>query len=157
MTSQKINWKINEHTNAGLGVVYISNLGSTLILPTIAFVHSTNHFIFNLDFPIKAEVEGMFYHRQIRPYAGVSFPAATWYNESMDINVNYAGKDAYVGLKYMLVSFVSIYGSVQSSLGDTYKLGSRDNMHESGTFANDLRFTLGISLQFAKFNPYIDR
>jgi hypothetical protein len=157
LAASKINWKISSNMNTALGIAYISNLGSPVMFPAITFAYSTENMVLNFDFPIKAEIEGVFLYGKIRPVVGISFPAATWYNKDVDQNINFVGMNPYVGVRYMILPFISLYGAVLTTLSEEYEIGLADDLSPRGNFTNDVRFTFGINMQIAKFTPYILR
>lgn len=141
--------------NVGLGVVYASNLGDAVILPAVTFAYSTDKFVLNIDFPVKAEVEALVANGKWRPVVGVTFPAASYYLQNADVYVQTQATVGYAGVRYRVFDLLYLYAAYQATLNNTYKAGARDNRTEIGNLSNEGRFVIGLNIQVAKFIPYV--
>ena len=151
----KINYKVRRNMNIGVGVTYVSNLGKPILLPAIAFVYSQRHYLVNLDFPVKAEVEGILAQGKWRPVIGVSFPAGTHYLKNSDQYLSTTGMLGYVGMRYRVFDLLYLYAAYQTGLGETYSSGTRSERPEFGTYFGQSRFVMSLNIQVARFIPLI--
>jgi hypothetical protein len=149
----KINYKVKRNMNIGVGVTYVSNLGNPILLPAIAFVYSQGHYLVNIDFPVKAEVEGILAYGKWRPVVGVSFPAGTHYIRNSDQYLSTTGMLGYVGMRYRVFDLLYLYAAYQTGLGETYSSGTRSVRPEFGTYAGQSRFIMSFNIQVARFIP----
>lgn len=146
----KLNFKTSRNFNAGLGAVYVSNLGDQVILPALAVVYSTERYLVNIDFPLKAEVEGILKNGKLRPVAGVTFPAASYYVKSVDKYLSTSGMSGYIGARYRVMDFVYAYVAYQMGLDETFEDGKRGETQEFGTYSNSGRLVASLSIQIVK-------
>lgn len=150
----KINYKAKRNMNLGFGFAYVTNLGKPLILPALAFVYSDRHYLVNIDFPIKAEIEGIFASGKLRPVAGISFPASTYYLKDSNGYFNTSGMTGYIGMRYRALDFLYLYAALQQGLKNTFSFGDRGNWNEVGSFDGQSRLTLSLNVQVARFIPH---
>lgn len=146
----KVNFKANRNLNMGLGFVYVSNLGDNLILPVLAVAYSTDRYLINVDFPQKAEVEGILNNGKLRPVIGVSFPASSYYLSDVGQYLNSSGMSSYVGMRYRVMNFLYAYVGWQKGFEETFEAGSRGEPQEFGTFSNQGRIVTSLNIQIAK-------
>ena len=146
----KINYKASRNMNVGVGVAYVSNLGKPMIVPAVAFVYSRPHYLVNIDFPVKVEVEGILARGKWRPVVGVSFPSNAYYVKSVNQYFNASGLTGYVGTSYRLLDFLYVHAKWQTGLGETFKLGSRSDRDKIGTVEGQSRFLFSINVQVAR-------
>jgi len=151
----KVNFKVKRNLNVGLGVGYISNLGDPIIIPAVGVTYSTDKYVLNIDFPVKAEIEGLLAHGKWRPVAGVSFPASSYYLRSANTYVSTQSTQAYVGMRYRVFDLLYLYAAYQTNLGNTYKMGTRDDRDDIGQLNSGSRIVVSLNMQVSKFIPYV--
>jgi hypothetical protein len=149
----KINYKASRNMNIGVGFAYASNLGDPIIIPSVAFVYSQPHYLINIDFPVKAEVEGIIARGKWRPFAGVSFPSNTWYLKDIGQYFSSSGLTGYVGTRYRILDFLYLHAKWQTGLGETFTLGSRHEREKIGTFTGQNQIVVSINVQVARLIP----
>lgn len=149
----KVNYKANRNMNIGLGFAFASNLGDPVIIPAIAFVYARPHYLINIDFPVKAEIEGIIAHGKWRPVAGVSFPSNTWYVKSIDQYFSTSGLTGYLGMRYKVLDFLYLHAKWQRGLGETFKQGTKTDRTEIGTFNGQSQFVMSLNIQMARVIP----
>lgn len=149
----KVNYKASRNMNIGIGVAYASNLGKPLIIPSVGFAYSQPHYLINIDFPVKAEIEGILAQGKWRPVVGVSFPSNAYYVKSIDQYFSASGLTGYVGTSYRILDFLYLHATWQTSLGETLKLGSRGEREKIGTSDGQSRFVMSLNVQVARFIP----
>ena len=149
----KINYKANRDINVGVGAVYASNHGKPMIIPALTFVYSQPHYLINIDFPVKAEVEGIFGGGKWRPVMGVSFPSNAYHVKSSDHYFSTSGIVGYVGTSYRILDFLYAHAKWQTGLGETVKVGSRDEREKIGMIRGQGQFVVSLSIQMARNIP----
>ncbi|MEZ4972965.1 MAG: DUF6268 family outer membrane beta-barrel protein [Cyclobacteriaceae bacterium] len=146
----KVNFKANRSFNVGLGAVYASNLGDHVVLPALAVAYSTDRYLVNIDFPLKAEVEGILKDGKFRPVVGVAFPASSYYVSDTNQNFISSGMGGYVGMRYQVLNFLYAYVGWQRGFEESFEVGSRGDIQEFGTLTNQARLVTSLNIQIAK-------
>jgi|GEM_PF-5342652 len=153
----KLNYKVRRNLNLGVGVAYFSNMGNPLVLPALTCVYSTPKFVFNFDFPLKTEIEGILAHGRLRPVAGLTYHGGTYYlNDSRQYLYNF-GALGYVGLRVKVMDFLYLSGAYQQGVYDQYKAGSIRSLSSLGVYAGQSQWVISLNVQVAKFVPLRQR
>jgi len=146
----KINFKKNSNTNFALGAVYVSNLGDPFVLPVLGFAYSTSHYVLNIDFPVKAEIEALLKHGKWRPIAGLMFPASSYYSESTNQYLQNKEMQWQVGVRYQVLKFIYAFAGYRGSFSEEYSLGEKSHKNEIGSLNGHQQVIVAMSIQIAK-------
>jgi hypothetical protein len=61
-----------------------------------------------------------------------------------------------MGMRYRVFDLLYLYAGWQAGLGETFKVGSRTDRTEVGTFNAQSRYVVSMNVQIARFIPLLE-
>ncbi|MFC4231464.1 DUF6268 family outer membrane beta-barrel protein [Parasediminibacterium paludis] len=148
----KLNYKPNRDLNYGIGLAYFSNMGEPLILPAVSVTYSQPHWLIDVNFPIKTEIEGIMVHGILRPVAGISYHGGNYYLSNNQYLYNF-GALGYLGMRFKLMDMVYMYSAYQVGVFDAYKFGTSHQLSKLGNYSGQSQFVISLNIQAPTFIP----
>jgi len=145
---EKINYKISNNMNAGLGIIYTKYLGISQFLPSIAFAFSSENYLINIDIPIRVEFE--YLKDDFRFFTNLSFNSNSYLVSERDKIINFNGISSNLGVKYKFWNILYLYFGLNYNFNEKYTLGTKDNMIDIGEISNNFGLNLGIKMHLIK-------
>jgi hypothetical protein len=108
----KADYKLQRDLNVALGIAYFTNMGNPLILPAVTFTYAQTHFVLNVDFPAKTEIEGILNQGKFRPVVGVSYHGGNYYLNGQNQYLYNFGALGYLGARFKILDFLYCYGAL---------------------------------------------